>query len=225
MKTWMLIGAGAGAVLLGYGLLRGVPEIKALKPLGAAPETPGILPRHDPGVIPTHTQEPDAQERANATFCQLLTAYRQELRLHKTRQDSAKSRMRELERLAEEACEVYAQSPKYGYRCNGFPICSWNEWYVVEGTNTDPEARRICLNAVKGGVLLPQRKLVPRPKLSTTGRQQLAGMNKEISSAFQQVLQLREKWQKTKADFDRAGAKVAELEKKIRDLEAQGVFC
>ncbi len=225
MKSWMLIGAGAGAALLGYGLLRGIPEIKVLKPLGAAPEDPGVLPRHDPKVIPTHTQKPDDEERAKASYCQLLTAYRQELRLWKTKRDSAKSRMRELERLAEDTCKVYAQSPKYAYKCNGFPFCGLNEWYVVERTITDAEANRLCINAVKGGASLPPRQLTPRSKLPADERRKLADMNREISAAFQQVMELRQRWKKAKADFDHASAKVAEFEKKIRDLEAQGVYC
>jgi len=225
MRTWMLIGAGAGAVLLGYGLLRGVPEAKALEPVGAVPEAPDLLPRHDTEAIPTHTQEPDDKERERATYCQLLTAYRADLRKWQAKAAAAKTRMSELERLGQAACRVYAQTPRYKYHCNGFPVCGWNEWYTIEGTERDQEAYTLCTNAIKGGVELPSRKLPARSKLSSTGKKQLEQMNAEIATARAQVLDLRQKWAKQKAALEEANAQIAELTKKIKDLEAQGVFC
>lgn len=224
MRTWMLIGAGAGAVLLGYGLLRGMPEVKALEPLDAPPASPDLLPHHDPSAVPTHTKRQD-EERATATYCQLLTAYRAELRKWQTKAAAAKTRMTELERLGQAACRVYAQTPRYKYHCNGFPVCGWNEWYTIEGSEKDQEAYTLCINAVKGGASLPKRKLPPRSKLSGTGKKQLEQMNAEIATARAQALDLRKKWAKQKAALENASAKIAELTKKIKDLEAQGVFC
>jgi len=50
-------------------------------------------------------------------------------------------------------------------------------------------------------------------------------MNAEIATARAQALNLRKKWAKQKATLENANAQIAELTKKIRDLEAQGVFC
>ena len=231
MKTWMLIGAGAGAALLGYGLLRGVPEIKALKPLGAAPETPGVLPRHDPGVIPTHTQKPDAEERANATFCQLLTAYRQDLRLHKTRQDSAKSRMQEALREAEQVCDEFAWNATWRYRYEGlFGANGWTEFSKTRSR----ALKTSCVEYVKGISDDPGKPSIPNPPRSGAYwydgsylkvAEQIRALKQQVEDARSALPALRDKYARAKADYDRAGAKVAELEKKIRDLEAQGVFC
>jgi len=218
MKRWILLaGAGTGVAIIGYSLLKGPPPLKALERLGTPPE--------DPSLLPTHTQRPDEDELANATYCQLLVAYRQELKRYKTEQTVAKLRMNELERLARSACEVYAQTPKYKYHCNGFPMCGLNEWYTIEGSEQDREAFNLCINSVRGGASLPERKIPARPKLSRTGEQQLSQMNQEIAAARSQALDLRKKWLKAKTKFDQAGAKVFELEKKIRDLEAQEVYC
>ena len=230
MRTWMLIGAGAGAALLGYGLLRGAPKIKALQPLGAAPEMPGVLPSHDARTIPTHTQRPDAEERANATYCQLLTAYRQDLRRYKTQQDEAKLRMQEALREAEQVCEAFAWRADWSYDYGFMGISGW----TTLRKSKDPAIRTRCIEYVKGVAEDPGKPYIKSPPKAganaldgswTAVASAIRTLKAQVENARAALPALRDKYARAKADYDRAGAKVAELNKKIKDLEAQGVFC
>jgi len=216
-KGLIAFSVGAGAILLGYALTRGHLQIKALENLGALPELPDL--------IPTHLTTPDEEELANATYCQLLTAYRQELRRYETEEADIKLKLKELERNAQSICKVYAQNPVYKYHCNGFPICGINEWYTLSGTETDKEAFALCLNAIKEGAKLPARRHKPRSKLAPSSKVELEQLNAEIEAARTQAMELAKKWAKLQGDIEEVEQKVFDFKKRIRDLEAQEVFC
>ncbi len=230
MRTWMLIGAGAGAALLGYGLLRGIPELKGMQPLGAAPEDPNVLPKHDPSTIPTHTQQPDDEERANATYCQLLVAYRQDLRRYKTQQDMAKNRMDEALREAESICDAFAWKADWSYDYGFMGISGW----TTLRKSRDPAVQTRCVEYVKGVAKDPGKPYIKPPP--TAGANMLDGswtavasairsLKAQVESARGALPALRDKYTKAKKEYDFAGAKVADLKKKIKDLEVQGVYC
>ena len=230
MRTWVLIGAGAGAALLGYGLLRAVPELKGLQPLGAAPEDPNVLPRHDPSAVPTHTQQPDDEERASATYCQLLTAYRQDLRRYKTQQDRADLRMDEALREAETVCDEFAWKADWSYDYGFMGISGW----TTLRKSKDPAIRTRCMEYVKGVAKDPGKPYIKSPPKAganaldgswTAVASAIRSLKAQVENARAALPTLRDKYARAKADYDRAGAKVTELKKKIRDLEVQGVYC
>ena len=227
MKAWILIPVGAGAVLLGYGLLKGAPVPKALKPLGAPPTDPGVLPKHDPGVIPKETQ---TQGPATETYCQLLTAYRQDLKRYRTQRDDAKLRMDQALREAQQVCDEFAWNASWKYVYAGFLGSNgWTEFHKEKSS----ALKASCVEYVKGAVPDPGKPTIPAPPNKgaywydgtyTDVAQKIKDLKHQVEDARAALPGLREKYAAAKKDYD-AAAKVADLEKKIRDLEAQGVFC
>ena len=228
MKAWILIPVGAGAALLGYGLLQGAPELKALKPLGAPPLDPEILPKHDPSTIPAHVQ---GESNAEATYCELLTAYRQDLKHWRSARDEAKLRMNEALREAQNVCDEFAWNASWKYTYAGlFGANGWTEFHKEKSKSLLTS----CTEYVKGVVSSPGKPTIPNPPTkgaywydgSYTGvAQKIRNLKQQVEDARAALPGLREKYVKAKADYDQASAKVADMEKKIRDLEAQGVFC
>ncbi len=228
MKTWMLIPVGAGVALLGYGLLQGSPVPKALKPLGAPPAAPGVLPKHDPGTIPRQTQ---GQTTADASYCQLLTAYRQDLRRYKTQRDDAKLRMQEALREAQQVCDEFAWNASWKYVYAGFFGVDGKTEFHKEKSNA---LKTRCVEYEKGAVRDPGKPTIPAPPSKgaywydgtyTDVAQKINDLKHQVDGARAALPGIRDKYLRAKAEHDRAAAKVAELEKKIADLEAQGVFC
>lgn len=231
MKSWFLIPVGAGAVLLGYGLLKGGPVPKALTPLKTAPVDPQTLPKHDPGVIPGQTQGQAPEQPEAPTYCQLLTAYRQDLRRYKTQQDDAKRRMDEALREAQQVCDEFAWNASWRYRYEGF--LGSNGWTDFSKAKSKA-LKTSCVEYVKGVVTKPGTPSIPKPPTrgaywydgSYTGvANKIRALQQQVEDARAALPGLRQKYAQAKADFDKAKAKVAELTKRISDLEAQGVFC
>ena len=231
MRTWMLVGTGAGIALLGYGLLQGAPKLKGLQPLGAPPEDPGTLPKHDPSAVPTHTKRPDAEERAQATYCQLLAAYEQDLRRYETKRDSAKRRMDEALREAKQVCAEFAWNATWRYHYGGpFGTHGWTSFdkHPSEALKTS------CLEYVKGIAKSPGKPSIPNPPTKgaywydgtyTGVAEKIRALKQQVEDARASLPALRDKYARAKTDFNNAAAKVAELKKKIEDLHAQGVYC
>ncbi len=232
MKAWMLLPLGAaGAGLILYGLTRAAPRPKALEALGAPPEDPGVLPQQDPSAIPTHTQAPDQQERAKATYCQLLTAYREDLRRYKTQADEAYLRMQDALREAEGVCKDFAWNATWDYQYAGlFGANGWTEFHKEASTALLTR----CQEYVKGAAKDPGTPSIPKPPSKgaywydgtyTEVAGKIKALKQQVEDARAALPALRKKYAAAKADYDAANAKVAELQKKIRDLEAQGVYC
>ncbi len=232
MKAWMLLPVGAaGAALVAYGLTRAAPKPKAMEPLGAPPEDPKLLPQQDPSAVPTHTQTPDPQERASASYCQLLTAYREDLRRYKTQADEAFLRMQDALREAEGVCKDFAWNATWNYQYAGlFGANGWTEFHKEASTALLTR----CQEYVKGTAKDPGKPSIPKPPSKgaywydgtyTDVASKINALKQQVEDARAALPALSQKYAKAKADYDRAQAKVADLKKKIADLEAQGVFC
>lgn len=214
--TVLGVAAGLGLGLGGIWYLRS-SRPKADEKVVDPSEAP--IPKH-PGVGTKETKS----ERAS--FCQLLTSYRMELKKRQDELDDLQMKMRNVERLAEDACRVYAQDPVYQYNCNGFPICRWNEWYTVSGKKTNGEAQSLCLAYTRAGGTLLQRSHPLKPGDSWDDTHDaLRAMNAEIAQAYDQVQNFRQQYAEYQRQAEQVRASISDVQKRIADLEAQGVFC
>lgn len=206
-----LAGLGLGAVGVYYvAKSRPKAEEKKVDPVKAE------LPQH-PGV-----EEKDDR----ASLCQLLSDYRMRRKQQQDLLADAEAKMRELERQAEEVCRVYAQDPTFEYHCNGLLVCGWNEWYTVSGTTTNQQAQSACLTHLKTGSGLSLRS----HELKLGGAwddtwDDVRRINAQIAEAYQQVQSLRFQYAKAQDQANAARQAIADLERRIADLEAQGVYC
>ncbi len=232
MKTWMLIPVGAGVALLGYGLLLNIPEPKALQPLGSPPVDPNTLPKHDPNAVPKHTKD---QNNASATYCQLLTAYEEDLRRWLTIQTDAQNRMDDALTRAgagpvNGVCDDLAWDATWNYDYGFAGLSGWTTLHKSKSLSVKQQ----CLSYVKG--LSNDRGSPHIQDPPTAGANFLDSSWLDVANAIRALLAqvqeartavkaIRDQYLKAKGDFQRAAAKVTELEKKIADLEAQGVSC
>jgi len=232
MKSWMLIPLGAGIALLGYGLLQNAPEPKALQPLGDAPADPNTLPKHDPNEIPKHTKH---QDNSGATYCQLLTAYEEDLKRWLTMQTDAENRMNDALTKAgagpvNGVCDDLAWDATWNYDYGFAGLSGWTTLHKSKS----PSVKQQCLSYVKG--LSNDRGSPHIQDPPKEGANFLDSSWLDVASAIRALLAqvrearvavkaLRDQYLKAKDDYQQATAKVAELQKKIADLEAQGVSC
>lgn len=206
-----LSGLGLGAVGVYYlSRSRSKAEEKAVDSVAAD------LPQH-PGV---------KQSDNRASFCQLLSDYRMRLKQQQDLLADAEAKMRQIERQAEDICRVYAQDPTFKYNCNGKPVCSWNEWYTVSGTTTNQQANSACLTHLKTGSGLSLRihELRSGEAWNDTW-EDVKRINAQIADAYQQIQSLRVQYARAQDQANAARAAIADLERRISDLEAQGVVC
>ncbi len=220
MKAWIWIPVGAGAALVGYGLLKGTaPPVKALKPLGGQPVAT---------TIPKHVQ---GASSADASYCELLTAYRQDKRRWEGQRDDAKLRMQQALDEAKRVCDEFAWNASWKYVYAGLFGSMGSTQFKKTKSNA---LLTSCQEYVKGNVGDPGRPSIPAPPTRgaywydgtyTDVAQKIRALKAQVEDAKASLPGLREKYRKAKADFDEAKAKLADLEKRIRDLEAKGVYC
>jgi chromosome segregation ATPase len=128
--------------------------------------------------------------------------------------------------LIEGACRTYAQEPVYTYRCNGiWPLCGLNEWMEVTGVRTDQSAFNACIAYAKAGAVLAGRQVEKRDGIYRSTWQDVDRMNAQIAQGYAQVQDLRKRYEAAQRQYEEAKAQGIELERRIADLESQGVFC
>jgi uncharacterized coiled-coil protein SlyX len=137
----------------------------------------------------------------------------------------AQKKMRDLEGLIEGACSTYAQEPVYTYRCNGFIICGLNEWMEVTGVQTNQSAFNACIAYAKTGAALAGRQVEKRDGIYRSTWQDVDRINAQIAQGYAQVQDLRKQYEAAQRQYQEARAQAMELERRIADLESQGVFC
>ena len=214
--TTLLAIAGGGALLVGGAYLYARSQPKAEK---TVPGAPPMVPVH-PGV----TGQPEAGTD-RTSLCQVLTGYRSQLRRFQDLMADAQKKMRDLEALIEGACRTYAQEPVYTYRCNGFIICGLNEWMEVTGVQTNQSAFNACMAYGKTGAALASRTVEKRDGIYRSTWNDVDRINAQIAQAYAQVQDLRKQYEAAQRQYEEARAQAMELERRIADLEAQGVFC
>lgn len=217
--TTLLAIAGGGALLVGGAYLYARSQPKAEK---TVPGAPPMVPVH-PGV----TGQPQAGTD-RTSLCQVLTGYRSQLRRFQDLMADAQKKMRDLEPLAESACTIYAQTPVFQEHCHWTPFigCNVNKWYTVSGTTTDANAKSVCLNYFRAGAGFSPRSHEKRKGDSWDDTwADIDRINAQIAQAYAQVQDLRKQYEAAQRQYEEARAQAMELERRIADLEAQGVFC
>ncbi|RIH84713.1 hypothetical protein Mterra_01893 [Calidithermus terrae] len=198
--------------LAGVGAAAGAAVLVARSKAPAEEKLEGVA-----AAIPTHTGAP----QQNATKLQLLAAYESDLRKAQSRLELAEAKLREIEAAGNAPCNAYATSPRWEYRCNGFPICSINEWWELVGETRDGTAAEQCRAYVKGLGTIPASRTLEK---KGDGGTRYAAMREAVAAGYRQATDLRAQHQQARAERDAARAEVAETQKKIADLNAQGVF-
>ena len=185
------------------------------------PGAPPMVPVH-PGV----TGRPEAGTD-RTSLCQVLTGYRSQLRRFQDLMADAQKKMRDLEGLIEGACRTYAKEPVYTYRCNTIIplLCFLNEWMEVTGVQTDQSAFNACIVYAKTGAALAGRQVEKRDGIYRSTWQDVDLINAQIVRGYAQVQDLRKQYEAAQRQYEEARAQAMELERRIADLESQGVFC
>lgn len=213
IEMFAIVGTG-GLMAFGlYSYVKSRPKAEATVP-GIPPQVP---------VHPGVTGQP-GQDRTS--LCQVLTGYRSKLKEYEDLKADAEKKMRDLESLAQNACRSYAQDPTFRYNCNGFPVCSWNEWWTVSGTQTNQDAYNACMTFLRAGGSLEGRSHPKKPGGSWDDTwADIERINNQISAAYNQVQSLRSQYEQAQRQAEEAQQQIASLRRRISDLEAQGVFC
>lgn len=179
-------------------------------------------------MVPVHpgvTGRPEAGTD-RTSLCQVLTGYRSQLRRFQDLMADAQKKMRDLEGLIEGACRTYALEPVYTYRCNGiWPFCGLNEWMEVTGVQTDQSAFNACVTYAKTGAALAARQVEKRGGIYRSTWEDVDRINAQIAQGYAQLQDLRRQYEAAQRQYEEARAQAMELERRIADLESQGVFC
>jgi hypothetical protein len=177
-----------------------------------------------PPMVPVHQGVTSQNDKTS--LCQVLTGYRTKLKQYQDLLADSEKKMRDLESYAQAPCRTYAKDPVFKYHCNGFPRCGNNEWWTVSGTQTNGDAYSACMNYLHTGVSLYKRAHLKKEGDSWDDTwEDIDHINSEIAQAYDQIQEFRKQYLKFKQQAEQATALINELQRKIADLEAQGVFC
>jgi len=210
--------AGAGVALLWYGMTRGVPTVKAVQTLGAAPVEPGLIPK-----------QTTADDPAQATYKQLLAAYMAELHAATKERDKAKATMADIEGQAETACSDFAQNETWSYQYGVLGMGGWTQLLISKSS----ALRNSCRDYVKGVVRSPGSPSIKAPPRAGANSfdqswlgvaQKIRALQQKVKSARDLLPGLRLAYRDAKKKASQAEAKIADLQKKIADLHAREVY-
>ncbi len=215
MSTAAVLGV-AGVAVVGVGLALAMQKAEAEKKVATlAPGEKVIAPN-----IPTHTTAPTTEQQ-NATLLQLLSSYRSDLARLDSERLMVEAELRQIETAGASACEGYALDPEFTYRCNGFLICSINEWWELTGQKVNQTILGQCKGAVTGIGGLSARTVEMRGEHNRPRWEQL--MN-TIRQGQAQAQDAAGRYQQTSARLREIDQQIAEVRKKIADLNARGVY-
>lgn len=221
MKPWVIVPAAAGVALLAVGVVAAKTgtQLKADEALPAPPSDPGLLPQHT------------RAGQAKATYCQLISAYRVELAKAEGRVTEAKRRMNQIETEARGVCKDFAWNATWTYKYGGpFGASGWTELKKDQPAGL----KASCLDYVKGVSASPGKPSIRKPPTAGANfmdqswhdvREAIVRLQHQVEDARALLPDLRRRYLAAKQEFDDAKAKVADLVKKIKDLQAQGVEC
>ena len=217
-KTALVLGV-AGVAVTGVGLVLANQKAEAEKKVNT------LAPTAPPGTvvapnIPTHTTQPSA-ERQQATLLQLLNSYRSDLARLQSERLTVQYELQQIQSAGNAGCEGYALEPEFTYRCNGFPACGLNEWWELTGSKTNQVLLSQCKAAVTGVGSLNDRSIEMRGEHNRTRWNDL--MN-TIRQGKAQAEDAARRYQATKLKLLEVDRQIAEVQKKIADLNARGVY-
>jgi hypothetical protein len=217
-KAALVLGV-AGVAVTGVGLVLANQKAEAEKKVAAlaptAPPDTVIAPN-----IPTHTTQPSA-ERRQATLLQLLNSYRSDLARLQSERLTVEYELQQIQSAGNAGCEGYAVEPEFTYRCNGFPVCGWNEWWELTGSKTNQVLLSQCKAAVTGVGSLGDRSIEMRGEHNRPRWENLMGI---IRQGKAQAEDAARRYQATQVRLREIDRQIAEVQKKISDLNARGVY-
>jgi peptidoglycan hydrolase CwlO-like protein len=214
MSNAALVLGVAGVAVVGVGLAMSYQKAEAEK--GISTLAPGAVAPN----IPTHTTAPTTEQQ-NANLLQLLSSYRSDLARLQSERLSVEMEMQQAEAAGARACDAYALEPEFAYRCNGFPVCGFNEWYELTGQRVNPIVQGQCKAAVTGVGSLGERTIEMRGEHNRARWDNLLGLIRQ-GQAQAQAAAVR--YQQAKAQVREIDRQIAEVQKKIADLNARGVY-
>jgi hypothetical protein len=218
-KAAVVLGV-AGVAAVGVGLVVANQKAEAEKKVADA-----LAPTAPPGTvtapnIPTHTTQPSAEQQ-QATLLQLLNSYRSDLARLQSERLTVEYELQQIESAGNAGCEGYALEPDFTYRCNGFPVCGWNEWWEISGSKTNQTLLNQCKTAVTGVGSLADRTIEMRGEHNRPRWQNLMDI---IRQGKAQAEDAATRYQATKLRLQEIDRQIAEVQKKIADLNARGVY-
>lgn len=217
-----------GAVVLGGGIAMAQQKVTAEK----TPTQTGLPEgtKFAGNEIPTHTTDPEA-EKQMATWRQLLVAYKSDITNLQSQRANLTYELTSLEQQIGTACSAYAQSPRWGCDSEGF--LGQSNRCTIKGREQDMDAYSLCRSYGTGNTnaLAPSRDIPFQESFSLAGRwrdayavTQYNDLLSEISSGYNQASELRRRYQAKQAEIRAIDDKIADLQKKIADLNARGVY-
>lgn len=211
-----------GAAALGIGVAVSQQKVMAEK---TAPQSG--LPKgttFTPGEIPTHTTNPDTEAQM-ATWRQLLIAYKSDIANLQSQRANLNYQIAELERQIGAACEGYALDANW--RC----FQDFADWRCTSfDRRTDQTALAVCKTAVVDGATPAPRTIPCAESKGLFGSRwcdagnALAILNSDIENARKHVGNLARDLQQKKAKAAQLDTQIGDLQKKIADLNARGVY-
>ena len=217
-KAALVLGV-AGVAVTGVGLVLANQKAEAEKKVAT------LAPTAPPGTviapnIPTHTTQPSAEQQ-QATLLQLLNSYRSDLARLQSERLTVEYELQQIQSAGNAGCEGYAVEPEFTYRCNGFPVCGWNEWWELTGSKTNQVLLSQCKAAVTGVGSLGDRSIEMRGEHNRPRWENLMGI---IRQGKAQAEDAARRYQATQVRLREIDRQIAEVQKKISDLNARGVY-
>jgi hypothetical protein len=217
-KAALVLGV-AGVAAVGVGLVVANQKAEAEKKVDT------LAPTAPPGTvtapnIPTHTTQPSAEQQ-QATLLQLLNSYRSDLARLQSERLTVEYELQQIQSAGNAGCEGYALEPEFTYRCNGFPVCGWNEWWELTGNKTNQTVLSQCKAVVTGVGSLGDRTIEMRGEHNRPRWQNLMDI---IWQGKGQAEAAATRYQATKLRLSEIDRQIAEVQKKIADLNARGVY-
>ncbi len=218
-KAALVLGV-AGVAAVGVGLVVANQKAEAEKKVADA-----LAPTAPPGTvtapnIPTHTTQPSAEQQ-QATLLQLLSSYRSDLARLQSERLTVEYELQQIQSAGNAGCEGYALEPDFTYRCNGRPVCGWNEWWEITGSKTNQTLLNQCKTVVTGVGSLGDRSIEMRGEHNRPRWENLMGI---IRQGKAQAEDAATRYQATKLRLQEIDRQIAEVQKKIADLNARGVY-
>ena len=216
-KTALVLGV-AGVAVTGVGLVLANQKAEAEKKVNT------LAPTAPPGTvvapnIPTHTTQPSA-ERQQATLLQLLNSYRSDLARLQSERLTVQYELQQIQSAGNAGCEGYALEPEFEKACH-WAGCIFSEWWELNRRKTNQTLLNQCKAAVTGVGSLSDRSIEMRGEHNRTRWNDL--MN-TIRQGKAQAEDAARRYQATKLKLLEVDRQIAEVQKKIADLNARGVY-
>jgi len=215
-KAALVLGV-AGVAVTGVGLVLANQKAEAEKKVAT------LAPTAPPGTviapnIPTHTNQPSA-ERQQATLLQLLNSYRSDLARLQSERLTVEYELQQIQSAGNAGCEGYALEPEFTYRCH-WSGC-WHNWWDITGSTVNQVLLNQCKSAVTGVGSLSDRTIEMKGDHNRPRWENLMGI---IRQGKAQAEDAARRYQATKAKLREVDRQIAEVQKKIADLNARGVY-